>query len=461
MSLLEVSGFLATALKKLFVGDFSGALDAVKDAGKEAVDVFTGVDDSVDKTIDLVEDIAESTAKYAKETLNSAKANVQLRNSAELAAAQQGRLVEQFDRAAEKQRQIRDEERNSIAERIKANDKLKGVLDEQEKALLSQAGLQIAAAQANLQSNDTIEAQVALVDALANKEAILAQVEGFRSEQLVNDLGLKKEQIELDQTITDAERERQLSQLAFEAELETDPLKKIEKQKLALVAENEAILADLERKRELFKLGTQARTEAEEEFLTRKQEISNEEIALNAARNKIIDKNNEDSNNNELIRQKAVEDAKVGLAQNTLALIGSVASEGSKIAKGVQVAQTVISGIQGVQSAFTTASASPITTVFPAYPLIQAGLAGVFSALQVKKILSTDASGKTAPNLGGAAGGGGQSAPSFNVVGNSGASQLSQTLNEERTPVQSFVVGSAVTSQQALDRDIVETASLG
>ena len=278
---------------------------------------------------------------------------------------------------------------------------------------------------------------------------------------MVNDLGLKKEQIELDQTITDAERERQLSQLAFEAELETDPLKKIEKQKLALVAENEAILADLERKRELFKLGTQARTEAEEEFLTRKQEISNEEIALNAARNKIIDKNNEDSNNNELIRQKAVEDAKVGLAQNTLALIGSVASEGSKIAKGVQVAQTVISGIQGVQSAFTTASASPITTVFPAYPLIQAGLAGVFSALQVKKILSTDASGKTAPNLGGAAGGGGQSAPSFNVVGNSGASQLSQTLNEERTPVQSFVVGSAVTSQQALDRDIVETASLG
>jgi len=461
VSLLEVSGFLATALKKLFVGDFSGALDAVKDAGKEAVDVFTGVDDSVDKTIDLVEDIAESTAKYAKETLNSAKANVQLRNSAELAAAQQGRLVEQFDRAAEKQRQIRDEERNSIAERIKANDKLKGVLDDQEKALLSQAGLQIAAAQANLQSNDTIEAQVALVDALANKEAILAQVEGFRSEQLVNDLGLKKEQIELDQTITDAERERQLSQLAFEAELETDPLKKIEKQKLALVAENEAILADLERKRELFKLGTQARTDAEEEFLTRKQEISNEEIALNAARNKIIDKNNEDSNNNELIRQKAVEDAKVGLAQNTLALIGSVASEGSKIAKGVQVAQTVISGIQGVQSAFTTASASPITTVFPAYPLIQAGLAGVFSALQVKKILSTDASGKTAPNLGGAAGGGGQSAPSFNVVGNSGASQLSQTLNEERTPVQSFVVGSAVTSQQALDRDIVETASLG
>ena len=64
---------------------------------------------------------------------------------------------------------------------------------------------------------------------------------------------------------------------------------------------------------------------------------------------------------------------------------------------------------------------------------------------------------------GGGAGvaGGGQSAPSFNVVGNSGVSQLGQTLNQEQEPVQAFVVGSSVTSQQAMDRDIVEAASLG
>jgi hypothetical protein len=465
VSLLEVSGFLATALKKLFTGDFSGALDAVKQAGTEAVDVFTGVDDSLSKTGDLFEDITEGVSNYGKETLKSAKANVELRNSAALAAAQQGRLVEQFDRAAEKQRQIRDEERNTITDRIAANDKLKEVLDDQEKALLSQAGLQIASAQATLQSNDTIEAQVALIDALANKESILAQVEGFRSEQLVNDLALKKEQIELDQTISDGLRERQLAQLAFEAELETDPLKKIEKQKLALLAENEAILEDLERKRELFNLGTQARVDAEEAFLNRKQEINNEEIALNAERNRITEEDDKKSNDKKKADKKALEDAKVGFALNTLSLIGSIAAEGSKVAKGVQVAQTVIEGIKGVQSAYTTAQSSPITAIFPGYPIVQAGLAGVFSALQVKKILSTDPSGKTAPNLGGGAGagggGGGQSAPSFNVVGNSGASQLGQTLNQEQNPVQAFVVGSAVTSQQALDRDIVETASLG
>jgi hypothetical protein len=113
-----------------------------------------------------------------------------------LAAAQQALLVEEYDRQAEKQRQIRDEERNSIEDRKKANDELGTILDAQEKAMLAQADLQIAAAQADVNKNKNTENQTALIEAQGNRLAVLAQIEGFRSEQKVNDLALDRERLE-------------------------------------------------------------------------------------------------------------------------------------------------------------------------------------------------------------------------------------------------------------------------
>lgn len=164
------------------------------------------------------------------------------------------------------------------------------------------------------------------------------------------------------------------------------------------------------------------------------------------------------------IRERAVANAKLDIAQNTLALIGEIAGKGSKVGKALALAQATISGYQGVQNAYTTAQASPITLTFPAYPYIQAGLAGAFSLLQIKKIMSTDPSGSSAPNLGGGAGGagGGATPPSFNVVGSTGVNQLAGAIgNREAAPVQTYVVAQNVTSAQSLQRNIIESATLG
>ena len=161
------------------------------------------------------------------------------------------------------------------------------------------------------------------------------------------------------------------------------------------------------------------------------------------------------------IIEQGVANAKVDIAKQTLALIGAIAGEGSAIGKGVAVAQATISGIEGVQNAYSTAQKSPITLGFPAYPLIQAGLAGAFSAVQIAKILSVDPSGKSKSNVGRSGGGGGAAAPSFNVVGTSGVNQLAESLQQDQQPVQAYVVGSNVTSQQELDRNIVDQVSLG
>lgn len=190
------------------------------------------------------------------------------------------------------------------------------------------------------------------------------------------------------------------------------------------------------------------------------QKYASEEDRIRAEQKAKDDKAAEDTK----IRERAVANAKLDIAQNTLALISEVAGKGSKVGKALALAQATISGYQGVQNAYTTAQASPITLTFPAYPYIQAGLAGAFSLLQIKKIMSTDPSGSSSPNLGGggAGGGGGATPPSFNVVGNTGVNQLAGVIgNREAAPVQSYVLANNVTTAQSLQRNIIQSATLG
>ena len=66
-SLIDTFGFLGTAIKKVFSGDFSGALDSAKSAGSSFVDSMTGVKDTINKTKDAVVEFAKETAKEAKQ----------------------------------------------------------------------------------------------------------------------------------------------------------------------------------------------------------------------------------------------------------------------------------------------------------------------------------------------------------------------------------------------------------
>ena len=168
------------------------------------------------------------------------------------------------------------------------------------------------------------------------------------------------------------------------------------------------------------------------------------------------------------VLQEKVEAAKVQSAMRGMALIQEIAGKGSAVGKAMAVGQATISGIEGVQNAFTTASKSPITTFFPAYPFVQAGLAGAFSALQIKQILSTDASGKSISGGAPTVGGGGTPAPTpsappaFNVVGASGSNQLAGAIaSQAQTPIKTYVVANDVTTGQALERNTIEGASIG
>ncbi len=87
------------------------------------------------------------------------------------------------------------------------------------------------------------------------------------------------------------------------------------------------------------------------------------------------------------------------------------------------------------------------------------------AGISIASILATTLSskGSTSNSGGGASGGGGQSRNfDFNLVGNTGQNQLAQGIASQfNQPVQAYVVGSQITSQQQLDATIQSNASIG
>ena len=187
---------------------------------------------------------------------------------------------------------------------------------------------------------------------------------------------------------------------------------------------------------ELLENSESVKAEILEKFARKRDEIENQFLNKQLAEDK-------KAANEKIALDKAVKDAKVNIAGQTLGLIGEIAGEGSKVAKAAAVAQATISGVQGVQNAFTTASASPITSVFPAYPFIQAGLAGAFSAMQIQKIMS---GGKADSSGGGGGGGGGMEAQTPAPQMMSGAFQLGGGMEPE--PTRAYVVTDEMTNSQ-------------
>jgi hypothetical protein len=106
-----------------------------------------------------------------------------------------------------------------------------------------------------------------------------------------------------------------------------------------------------------------------------------------------------------------------------------------------------------------TAGGNPIKLA-TGMQFVEAGIAAAAGAVQIAKIAATqfDSGGSSTSGGGGGASAPTMSAPQFNVVGQSGLNQLA-SLNQQ--PVQAYVVSGQVTSQQSLDRNRLENATLG
>lgn len=201
----------------------------------------------------------------------------------------------------------------------------------------------------------------------------------------------------------------------------------------------------------------------DEEAKKKREAAAAEEIAFQKSKDDVIA--NSKANFNNIIQ---------GLEETGLAKTKA----GQAVAKGIALTQIGIDSAVAISKASTLANAEGVAAqlAFPLLPGIgtvariisyaSTGLSVLSNVKRAKQLLSSGgSSGGSFSSSGGSStpmGGGGSPAPApqFNVVGNTGVNQLAQTLGSQQ-PIQAFVVANQVTSQQALDRNILNNASIG
>lgn len=242
------------------------------EAGK---DIANNIGQAVTEVSQVVSGVVEGASKISVRGIyEQAKATTALKNTAKIAEAQLQGLVEKYDRQAEQQRQIRDNENLSIQERIEANNKLGVILQEQAKAQLALADKSIAAAQAELSANKgNVDLQAALIQAQNERAGILAQITGLESEQKINAIALNKELLELEKSRAQSTNQLAIEKRKANAELITDDVLRIEELKKIAKDEADIELARLQSIIDSTTAGTQARIDAEIEYNTKKQEL--------------------------------------------------------------------------------------------------------------------------------------------------------------------------------------------
>jgi chromosome segregation ATPase len=289
----------------------------------------------------------------------------------------------------------------------------------------------------------------------------------------------KDEAIKLEQEKADAlERIRQ-GQIDTEAERRAEELYQIQEQYRLLIAEAEkygqdtTLLKEAQRTKEKELADKFAAEDAE-------KKLAEDEKAKAEAQKK-LDEDKVIADEKIKIEQ-AVTDAKLALQNQAL----DTASQGIGLLKGLfeknkglQKAALIAESAIGISKIVINTQAANAAARLK-YALLPGGAALAATEIVLNKIsagigiagnIAATSKALGALGGGGSAGGGGAIAgggggggaaptPQFNVVGASGVNQLASTLGSQQ-PVQAFVVANQVTTQQSLDRNIINNASIG
>ena len=144
--------------------------------------------------------------------------------------------------------------------------------------------------------------------------------------------------------------------------------------------------------------------------------------------------------------------ALLGKTSEALSMASDVIGKETGVGKTLALASALMNTYQGISAGVKLGYPQAIPAV------AMASLTG-FAA--VKNIMSVKVPKGGGGGSGNAISAGTPSAPSFNVVGPSGANQIAESIGKNTQPVKAYVVGGDVTTQQGLNRNIVQNATLG
>jgi hypothetical protein len=320
---------------------------------------------------------------------------------------------------------------------------------------------------------DGLQLSIKNIDTQAAKDAAAKQKEA-------NDKA-----IELEKKRKEALEQIRLGEIDTEKERRAEELFQIQEQYRLLIEEavkfgqDTTALKEAQRTKEK-ELADKFKKEDQE----KEDEYWNTQAEKAIARDEEAKKKREEAAAEELAFQKAKDDAIASSKQNLTNIISGLeetgiakSKAGQAISKSIALTQIGIDSAVAISKASTLANAEGVAAqlAFPLVPGIgtvarvvsyaSTALSVLSNIKRAKQLLSSGGSSAGGSSSGGgssAPSGGGSSAPApqFNVVGNSGVNQIAQTLGQQQ-PVQAYVVANQVTTQQSLDRNIVQNASLG
>ena len=197
---------LGQAIQVYFIDNLSGVVELMKTIGEALVNITNPaqyIKSLAKVSIAIVnarkdingefDKLSDKVKEYTTGIIGAANAMVLLDKKAQIAIATNKIILEEKDREAELQRQIRDDTSRSFEERIAANDELNNILNEQERLMIANADILVKAAQAQFDLTKNDADRIVFLEAQAEQAGVLAQIEGFRSEQKTNAIALDQE----------------------------------------------------------------------------------------------------------------------------------------------------------------------------------------------------------------------------------------------------------------------------
>jgi hypothetical protein len=452
-------GALGKAALAFFTGDFKEASKQAKEAFSEVVDGIVGVEEG---GLEIVAKAAERVTKRVKEAIKEGQKLTELEKAAAMADVKRQKIQLEQQRLAEIQRQQRDDEFASIEDRIKANEALGEILENQYTLEAEQIQKKIAFAQAQYNINKTTENAVALAQANLELTDLGERLEGQRSEQKMNYISLLREERDIERTNTEEYLSRLENQLNLDAEL--------------LNSERDRLMVQLQNI-EILKTARMAAIEDElaatKEGTARYNELINQRAAIEQESAIETAKIKKDLNQKDIEDRKMVNDAYMNLAQQSFSALTTISElfaggnearqrKAFQINKALQIADATMATYTAVIGALGAKGADGLLP-FPVR-VANAAAAGIIGAANVAKIAATkfDSGEAPTPDTSAPDTGGASITPQFNVVGRGGVNQLAASINgRNNQPIQAYVVAGEVTSAQQLARRRARTATFG
>ena len=302
---------------------------------------------------------------------------------------------------------------------------------------------------AKIRQQDFADRQQKRVDAIKNDEdrakaQIKINIEIAESEASLNTY--------IEQIQKEAERKKNARNLADQekayAQLEKLQGIELESRLKFDIAMEDMDLNRIQKQRDLNELATKNKIDLLNRELSHAESVGNSTIAIQEKINNV----NAASNRASIKLDEIEFETKKEHLMDLGSAIVEFAGESSTAGKAVSIAMAIVNTEEAITEA--------LTLPYP-FNFVAAAAVGLKGASSIRKILSTKIPGKE-PSNSGASGGETVSAPAFNIVGTSETSQLAQAVGQtsQSQVVKAYVVSSEITSKQAAERQIINTAGL-